>query len=183
MAARANHIVGFIRRNFDYLDAETVVTLHCTLIRPILEYAVQSWCPYLVKDIEELEKVQHRMTKLVPGLQENVPYEERCKKLGLPTLKQRRERGDLIEVFKILNGYEGSDYRTFFKLRQSRTRGHNWKLEKREHINSTVRSGWFTIRVINPWNSLPPSVVNAPSIATFKERLDEHLGLNKNCKH
>ena len=131
VAARANNIVGLIRRNFDYLDAETVVTLHCTLIRPILEYAVQSWCPYLVKDIEELEKVQHRMTKLVPGLQENVPYEERCKKLGLPTLKQRRERGDLIEVYKILNGYEGSDYRTFFKLRKSRTRGHNWKLKKK----------------------------------------------------
>ena len=44
VAARANNIVGLIKRNFDYLDAETVVTLHCTLIRPILEYAVQSWC-------------------------------------------------------------------------------------------------------------------------------------------
>ena len=72
VAARANNIVGLIRRNFDYLDAETVVTLHCTLIRPILEYAVQSWCPYLVKDIEEPEKIQHRVTKLVPGLQEDV---------------------------------------------------------------------------------------------------------------
>ena len=45
-----------------------------------------------MKDIEELEKVQHRVTKLVPGLQEDVSYEERCKKLGLPTPKQRRER-------------------------------------------------------------------------------------------
>ena len=108
VAARANNIVGLIKRNFDYLDAETVVTLHCTLIRPILEYAVQSWCPYLVKDREDLEKVQHRVTKLVPGLEEDVSYEERCKKLGLPTLKLRRERGDLIEVYKILHGLEGN---------------------------------------------------------------------------
>ena len=38
-----------------------------------------------------------------------------------------------------------------------------------------MREGWFTIRVVNPWNSLPTNVVNAPSIATFKERLDEYL--------
>ena len=55
------------------------------------------------------------------------------------------------------------------------TRGHDWKLEKREHINSQVRKGWFAIRVVNPWNSLPSNVVNAPSIATFKTRLDEFL--------
>ncbi|CAL4106161.1 unnamed protein product, partial [Meganyctiphanes norvegica] len=57
------------------------------------------------KDIEELEKVQHRVTKLVPGLQDE-SYEERCSKLNLPTLEQRRLRGDLIETYKILNGHE-----------------------------------------------------------------------------
>ena len=72
VAAKANRIVGLIRKNFDFLDAETVVALHCSLVRPILEYAVQSWCPYLVKDIEELEKVQSRVTRLVPGFQDNV---------------------------------------------------------------------------------------------------------------
>ena len=138
---------------------------------------MQSWCPYLKKDIEELEKVQHRVTKLVPGLYD-WSYEARCKELRLPTLQQRRLRGDLIETYKILNGHEGSDYRKFFKLRESSTRGHDWKLEKKEHINSQVREGWFAIRVVNPWNSLPSNVVNAPSIATFKTRLDEYLDFN-----
>ena len=81
----------------------------------------------------------------------------------------------LIEVYKILNGYEGTDYRKFFKIRKGITRGHNWKLEKNEHFKSQVREGWFTVRVINPWNSLPPRVVNSPSIATFKENLDEYF--------
>ena len=104
--------------------------------------------------------------------------EARLKKLELPSLLERRQRGDLIEVYKILNGYEGTDYTKFFKLRKGPTRGHPWKLEKNEHFRSQVREGWFTIRVVNPWNSLPTNVVNAPSIATFKERLDEYLKLN-----
>ena len=87
-------------------------------------------------------------------------------------------RGDLIETYKILNGYEGSDFNKFFKLREGSTRGHYWKLEKREHINSQVRQGWFAIRVVNPWNRLPENVVSAPSIKTFKTRLDEFLDLS-----
>ena len=78
---------------------------------------MQSWCPYLEKDIDEIEKVQHRITKLVPGFQD-LPYEERCRRLKLPSLKDRRRRGDLIEVYKILNSHEGSDYTKFFKLSQ-----------------------------------------------------------------
>ena len=117
------------------------------------------------------------MTRLVPGF-ENMSIEARLKELGLPTLQQRRLRGDLIEVYKILNGLEGTDYRTFFKLRQSNTRGHNWKLQKKEHVRSQVREGWFAVRVINPWNSLPYNVVNtvnSPNIASFKKNLDEYL--------
>ena len=175
VAARANRIIGLMKKNFDFLDEETILSIHCSMIRPILEYAVQSWCPYLAKDIEELEKVQHRVTKLVPGLYDT-PYEERCRKLKLPTLKQRRERGDLIEVYKILRGHEGTDYNKFFKLRTSSTRGHNWKLEKREHVHGKPREGWFSIRVVNPWNDLPPHVVDSPTISTFKTNLDKHLG-------
>jgi len=175
VAAKANGIIGLVKKNFDYLDAETILSIHCTMIRPTLEYAVQCWSPYLVKDIEELEKIQHRITKLVPGLQD-VPYEERCKRLNLQTLVQRRQRGDLIEVYKILRGHEGSDYTKFFKLRSGNTRGHNWKLEKKEQHRSLMRGGWFAIRVVNPWNDLPHYVVNAPTIATFKTRLDKHFG-------
>ena len=174
VALKANQVVGIIKKNFEFLDKETITSLHCTLVRPILEYAVQSWCPFLEKDIEELEKVQHRITKLVPGL-EDMPYEQRCKELKLPTLKERRLRGDLIEVYKILRGFEGTDYQKFFKFREGNTRGHDWKLEKKEHSAGLERGGWFSIRVINPWNKLPPNVVNAPSINAFKKNLDEYL--------
>ena len=75
--------------------------LYKSLIRPNLEYCIKALIPYLQRDIDTLEKVQRRATKMVSGL-EKVPYEERLKHLNLTTLKARRNRGDLIEVVKIL---------------------------------------------------------------------------------
>ena len=69
--------------------------------------------PYLRKDIDMREKIQ-RATKLIPGLRD-LSYEERLKECGLTTLEARRLRGDQIEVFKILNGYENIDSISFFR--------------------------------------------------------------------
>ena len=119
VAARANSIIGLVKKNFDYLDSETILSIHTTIIRPMLEYAVQSWCPYQAKDIEELEKIQHRITKLVPGFQD-LPYDERCRRLKLPKLSERRDRGDLIQGVKSAHfAYPAESRPTqFFKILQ-----------------------------------------------------------------
>ncbi len=70
-----------------------------SLIRPTLEYAAVVWNPHLKKHIEKLEKVQRAATRWVPSLKD-LSYEESLKKLQLPTLTERRERGDMIMLYK-----------------------------------------------------------------------------------
>ena len=74
------------------------------LFLSILEYAVAVWCPYWKKDIDKLERVQRQFTKRIKGMKD-LTYSGRLSKLKLPSLMYRRIRGDMVEVYKILNNY------------------------------------------------------------------------------
>ena len=106
--SKGNQVIGMIRRNITYKETSLSVPLYKAIVRHHLEYCIQAWSPYLRKDIDMLEKMHRRATKLIPGLRD-LRYEERRKECGLTTLETRRLRGDQIEVFKILNGYEHID--------------------------------------------------------------------------
>ncbi len=81
-----------MRVAFAYIDEEMVKKIITSFIRPTLEYAAVVWNPHVIKHIEKLEKVQRAATRWVPSLRD-LSYEERPKKLPLPTLTERRERG------------------------------------------------------------------------------------------
>ena len=72
------------------------------MIRPHLEYAAPVWSPYSGGDIENIENVQHRATRMATSIKRK-KYEYRVKHMGLTTLETRRKRGDLIQLFKIIN--------------------------------------------------------------------------------
>ena len=116
-ASKSNQVLGMIRRNITYKDKSLIVPLYKAIVRPHLEYCIQVWSPYIRNDIDMLEKIQRRATKLIPGLRD-LRYEERLRECGLTTLETRRLRGDQIEVFQILNGYENIDSNIFLKLRK-----------------------------------------------------------------
>ena len=63
---KASRVLAVIKRAFSYMDTDMFIVLYKSLVRPILEYASPTWSPFLKKDIEKLEKIQRRATKLVP---------------------------------------------------------------------------------------------------------------------
>ena len=105
VVSKANRVLGLILNTFEYLDLNTFRILYCTFVRPLLEYAVATWNPYLSKDVVALELIQRRATKRAPGLR-NLSYEQRLNKLNLTTLEERRVRGDLIQQYKIVKRFD-----------------------------------------------------------------------------
>ena len=97
-ASKGNQVLGMIRRNITYKENNLIVPLYKAIVRPHLEYCIQAWSPYLRKDIDMLEKIQRRATKLIPGLRD-LRYEERLKECRLTTLETRRLKGDQIIIF------------------------------------------------------------------------------------
>ena len=70
---------------------------------------------HIVDLLVQLEGVQRRATKQIPGLKD-LPYPERLKTLKLPSLSFRRLRGDMIEVYKILSGKYDKEACSILKL-------------------------------------------------------------------
>jgi len=166
----ANRVLVLIKRTFTYMDVELMKQLYTSLVRPHLEYGNVVWHPYLKKDIEMLERVQHRATRIVPGLSK-FSYEERLRILDLPTLEYRRNRGDAIEVFKYLHGKYTVDATEILPRHQTTgmtTRGNDMKLMKRS-CNGQIRANVFGNRVCSAWNYLHQDVVSTSSDNCFKE--------------
>jgi hypothetical protein len=102
-------------------------------------------------------------------------YEDRLKYTELTSLECRRRRGDMIEVFKLLNGVEKIDYNILIqRAEKTGRRGHSYKLVK-HRARLDLRKFYFSNRVVNTWNSLPESVVVAGTVNSFKARLDAYI--------
>ena len=101
---KASKMLGMIKRTISYKNPEIMVRLYKTLVRPHLEYCVSAWSPHYIKDKELLERIQQRFTRMikeVPGKD----YLDRLKELNLWTLEERRNRADLVVLFKMYKGF------------------------------------------------------------------------------
>ncbi|CAH8434428.1 unnamed protein product [Schistosoma intercalatum] len=148
------------------------LTSYTVFVRPKLEYCIQAASPCFKKDSELLEKVQRTATKLVPGIAK-LPYESRLAKLNLFPLSYRRTRGDLITVYKLLSDKFAPNMPSFFlSSKTENLRGHSKKVHKprTNYLSADYR---LSHRIINEWNSLPQHVVEAPSVDSFKRKLDQ----------
>ena len=169
---KANQMLGVIKRTYVTRDANTISTLYKSMVRPHLEYGNAIWGPCYIGDLKLVEGVQRRATKLIPNLYDK-PYQERLRELRLPSMEYRRKRGDMIQCYKIMNGLVRLDLNDLFTpITTVNTRGHHQRV-RRQRAHKAARAKSFSQRTIKSWNSLPKSVIDAPSVDAFKNRLDK----------
>ena len=144
---RANRIVGLIKLTFKSLDKDSFLIPYKSLKRSILDYGGSVYYPYTKKNIQLIENVQRRATRLLQELK-GLVYGERLESLKLPTMHYRRKRYDLIQSFKIVHGNEDIKPDKFFEFNDNCTRGHLFKIVK-PRCEKTLRLNSFPIRCIN----------------------------------
>lgn len=166
ITVRAHQRANCILRCFVSRDRNLLLRAFLVYVRPIVEHCSVVWSPSLKKDIELIEKVQRRFTKRLPGLK-HMPYKERLHFLDLPSLELRRLHSDLIYCYKIVFGVVNLRCADFFEFSSVTTnRGHEYKLYK-PRCTSSIRSRYFSERIVNVWNFLPSSV-NFGTLHAFK---------------
>ena len=165
--------VGLLRRVFGRFDPQLFPRLLAAYVLPHTEYAVQAWNPWLQRDLKVLERPQRLATKMVKGFH-STAYTERLQSLNIFSAQYRRIRGDLILVFQILNNQNHPCRRLLTLSKNVHLRGHPFKLAL-QNSRLDCRRQSFSVRVCTIWNSLPPHVVCAETVDSFKLKLDESL--------
>ena len=183
-AKAANFALGQMQRAFHYRTKTNLIPIYKTFIRPKLEFAVAAWSPWMEMDKKALERVQERTIRLLSDAKGKT-YEEKLKDVGLTTLTERRERGDAIETFKTLNGFNHVDKNRWFDIESEEQRptrrnvvitegGERRKMNvlKVEAARLEVRRNFFNVRAASIWNEIPEEVRVKNSVNGFKAAYD-----------
>ena len=169
---KANKMIGIIKRTFSYLNRASFIQLYKALVRPHLEYGNIIWFPHLKRQSSTIEKVQRRATRLLFEPR-SLNYEERMRHLCLPSLKYRRLRGDMIQVFKLINGLDDLDWKDFFtKSRTDITRLSQYNLFI-TYSRTNTRKFAFGNRAAPMWNKLSETTRSVDTLNKFKNMLDK----------
>ena len=165
-----------MKRSISNKTSDVILKLYLALVRPHLDYAVQFWSPYYRMDIDRLESIQRRMTKMIQGLR-HLSYQDRLEHLQLHSLERRRfRRVKLVKWFKGVN--KGDINQVLVVSKQVRTRTNGYKLDK-VRFKKEIGRNWFTNRVVDEWNRLSKDVVSAKTVDSFKKRLDRYMDEEK----
>ncbi len=160
-----------MRRGFAALTPAIFRPLYLAIVRPQLDYAVQAVAPYLQKDLKLVERMQRLATRCVKGLR-GLQYLARLRELQLPSMQSHILRSTLITAYNFFHGNLNLPLEEFFDApAANHLRGHQFKV-RQPRFQLARRQAAFSVRGVGPWNRLPPSVAEAPSLNAFKERLD-----------
>ena len=129
---------------------------------------------------EVLEAVQRRAVKAVSNLRSQ-NYEDRLQELGMDTLVERRKRGDLVTAYKVHSGKDNIDPATWFKTFEPAggavtRRQAGYQNMETPQWRGEARKNFWSVRVCEPWNSLPDKVKKLETVNGFKNSVDNIKG-------
>jgi ribonuclease P/MRP protein subunit RPP40 len=173
---KANHELGKMRKTFRFFNIKLFRILYPTYIRPQLEFASSAWNVLSKESVNKMESIQGRATKMVFELR-TLSEQDRLTALGLTTLEVRRKRGDLIQLFKIMNKMEEVDIDMGMgnNISGGVGRRHGHQIQRERTGSYPMRNFSLPNRNATTWNILPQRVVNVESVNDFKTELDEHI--------
>jgi ribonucleases P/MRP protein subunit RPP40 len=168
-AASGLGVLHQLRKNFHFRDRKVFVQLYKQYVRPHLEFATPVWSPWQAADKQVLENVQKKFINMVAGLPQ-LTYEEKCRELDMDTLEERRKIQDMTQAYKMIQGKEKLIRNELFNhVDGGRTRQDADNLNlKKGPARLELRRQFFTQRIINDWNALPPEMKRAKNVAGFK---------------
>ena len=181
IARKANLKVSWVLSVFKSRNKTEMLTLFKSLVRSIVEYNCPLWSPQKVSEINMLESVQRRFTAKILSVQ-NMDYWERLKQLKLMSLQRRRERYQIIYIWKLINGKVQNDcsvqWRTHIR------RGIIIDIARLPSsvakINSLFDSS-FKVYAAKLWNCIPKYINTLQSLELFKSKLDNFLSGVPDC--
>ena len=179
----SNQLCGWVLRTFKTRQELPMLTLWKSLIRSKLEYCCPLWSPINIGDIQGLEQIQRNYFRKISGIQ-HLSYWEQLKKLSMYSLERRRERYNIIYVWKIMekkvpnfSQSDNSGIQEYWNLRRG---GYCTvpaiNLRSQRQIQS-IRDASFGIRGPRLFNTLPAHIRNLSgcSVDAFKHKLDRYL--------
>ena len=170
--AKARKIPGLLYRRFsNFTPGNSILQLYLSLVRPHLDYAASIWSPYLTKDKILLENIQKFACRMATRTWDS-SYQDLLELVELPTLEHRRLETRLCLLYKIIHNLCYFDFDNIFTLSTSLSHhaSHHFVLD-RPFACTNFYFYSFVPHTISLWNSLNPSIVNAPSPSSFKNSL------------
>ena len=174
VTSAAYRLVRQLHRALPSPTIDVIKQLYTSIVRPRLEYAHSVIYPS-VTALSQLEMVQRRCTKW--GILKHIPYDQRLKILQLPTIEQRRLRGDNIQMFKYFTGEHKINWVNPISHPSQHTRQHALKFtaETLTQTSYGPRHKFLTNRIASHWSSLPSHIVDSLSTNQFKNEYDAHF--------
>ena len=173
---KARRVSGWVLNTFHTRDAEIMLTLYKSLIRPILEYSSEIWNPFKKKHIIQIENIQRSFTSKISGL-DKMNYWERISNLKINSLQRRREKNIIIAIWKIKNKINPNPIDLKFKD-HNRTSAIKAILPPLPRTNAKLITKYeesFSVKGCKLWNCLPPRLTKITSLDMFKNALGGFL--------